>query len=92
MATSTSLKASERDTTLTPRQLREAGYIPATLYGKGQSSISIQVIGHEFAQPFSQGTREFQLTGFVEGKVKAQQVQREPVSQKPLAIEFVSIK
>lgn len=82
------LKVTERDTTITPRQLRAAGFIPATVYGHGISSQSIQVRVHEFHQLFMHGTREFQLTGFVSGTAKLQKLDRDPVSQKPFAIEL----
>lgn len=82
------LTVTERDNTITPRQLREAGYIPATLYGKKQEALSVQVRAHELNLLLLHGVREFQLTGFVEGKVKAQHVQREPVSQKPISLQL----
>lgn len=82
------LKVTERDTTLTPRQLRAAGYIPATIYGKDIAPQSVQVRAHEFTQFFLQGIREFRLTGLFENNVKAQEVQRDPVSQRPISIQF----
>jgi ribosomal protein L25 (general stress protein Ctc) len=88
MPTPQELKVTERDTTVTPRQLRAAGYIPATVYGRGVASQSVQVRAHEFTQFFLQGIREFRLTGFMENNVKAQEVQRDPVSQKPVSIQF----
>ena len=50
------------------------------------------ISAHEFNQLLLQGIREFQLTGFVEGKVKAQHVQREPVSQKPISIQLYLVQ
>jgi ribosomal protein L25 (general stress protein Ctc) len=82
------LKVTERDTTLTPRQLRTAGFIPATVYGHGVESQNIQVRNHEFHQLYMHGTREFQLTGFVSGMAKLQKLDRDPVTQKPFAIEL----
>jgi len=87
-STPSPLKVTERDNTVTPHQLREAGYVPATLYGKNREALSIQIRTHEFNLLLQQGVREFQLTGFVEGKVKAQHVQREAVSQKPISIQL----
>lgn len=89
MPTLQDLKVTERDTTVTPHQLRTAGYIPATLCAKGRESQSVQVRAHEFTQFFLQGVRDFKLSGFVDGEAKAQQVQRDPVSQKPVSIQFV---
>ena len=90
MPTLQELKVTERDTTVTPRQLRSAGYIPATVYGKSMAPQAVQVRAHEFTQFFLQGVREFRLTGVLESNVKAQEVQRDPVSQKPISIQFRS--
>ncbi|HEY9746973.1 MAG TPA: hypothetical protein V6C99_12235 [Oculatellaceae cyanobacterium] len=83
------LKAWERDTTLNPRQLRSAGFVPATLYGKGIEPTSIQVKAHEFCLDYQQGAREFQLTGYVDDLVKAKSVQFDPVTRNPLSIQFL---
>lgn len=85
------LKVTERDTTLTPRQLRQAGFVPATIAGKGTASQAVQVRAHEFNQLYVQGVREFQLTGYANAKVKAQQVQSDPVSRKALSIQFIQL-
>jgi ribosomal protein L25 (general stress protein Ctc) len=92
MSTPQELKVTERDTTVTPRQLRAVGYIPATIYGNGIPSQSVQVRAHEFSHFLMQGIREFRLTGFIESTVEAQDVQRDPVSQKPVSIQFLRIK
>ncbi|MFA6989593.1 MAG: hypothetical protein WC197_05945 [Candidatus Gastranaerophilaceae bacterium] len=44
------LQAEERNKDLNPRQLRAEGKIPATIYGKGQESVSVQVDKREFVQ------------------------------------------
>lgn len=82
------LKTAERDTTVTPHQLRTAGYIPATVYGLGRQSQSIQVRTHEFYQAFLQGKRKFQLNGFVSGPATVKNMMRNPVTQHPVSIEF----
>jgi len=92
MSSLAELKSTERDETLNPRQLRAAGYVPATLYGKGLEPRSLQVRAHEFQQLFTQGVRQFQLTGFISCTVKAQDVQRNPVSQQPLSIQFMPLE
>lgn len=83
------LKATERDTTLNPRQLRSAGFVPATLYGAGKEPVSIQVRAHEFVQSYAAGNRDYKLDG-VEGgvAVRVQQYQQDPVSRNMLNIEF----
>lgn len=85
------LKVSERDTTLNPRQLRAAGYIPVTLYGKNQQSVQIQAKSHELAQLIMHGSQNFQLSGFVSGKAKLRQLQVDPVSQQPISAQLLSV-
>lgn len=84
----TELKVWERDTTLTPRQLRAAGYVPATLYGKGVEPANLQVRAHEFSQDYLHGVREFKLTGFVNTAVEIKAVQFDAVNRIPLSIQF----
>ena len=92
MSTAQELKATERDTTLTPRQLRAAGFVPATIYAKGIESRSIQVRAHEFVQFSLQGHKEFTLSGLgTELGVRVQQLQVDSVSRAPLSIEFYQV-
>lgn len=42
------INADMRETDKNPRQLRAAGLLPATVYGKGMESKSIQMNAHEF--------------------------------------------
>ena len=42
------LNAQEREADKNPRQLRSAGFVPATVYGKGMESQNIMVCAHEF--------------------------------------------
>mgnify|MGYP005754666537 FL=1 len=42
------LNAQEREADKNPRQLRSAGFVPATVYGKGMESKNIMVCAHEF--------------------------------------------
>ena len=88
MANLQELKVSERDTTITPRHLRTAGYIPATVYGRGMQSQSVQVRAHQFHQLFLHGSREFHLSGFISGPAKLKNLNADPVSQQPIALEF----
>ena len=37
------IEAQKRDESKNPRQLRAAGFLPATVYGKGKDSVSIQL-------------------------------------------------
>lgn len=42
------IEAQVREADKNPRQLRAAGLLPATVYGKGIESKSIQINAHEF--------------------------------------------
>ena len=42
------INAQEREADKNPRQLRSAGFVPATVYGKGMESKNIMVCAHEF--------------------------------------------
>jgi large subunit ribosomal protein L25 len=46
------LAAQKRENSLTPNQLRRSGKIPATLYGQGMESISIEMDGKTFATSY----------------------------------------
>lgn len=91
MTTPQELKIAERDTTITPRQLRTAGFVPGTLYGKNVESQSVQIKTHEFCQMLAQGHRLFNLTGFYTGLAKAGEIQFDRVTQKPLSVQFVVV-
>lgn len=82
------LKVAERDNTITPSHLRSAGFIPATVYGHGIESKSVQVRTHEFQQFYAKGEREFQLSGFVSGTAKIKNLTTNPVTHIPIALEF----
>ncbi len=84
------IAVTERDTTLNPRELRSAGFIPATMYGKGLDAQNIQVRSHEFTQMFRKGARFFKLEGLsADATVKAHQLQVDPIRQDILNIEFL---
>lgn len=46
------LTAQKRDNSLNPRQLRRSGKLPATLYGKGIESLSLEFNGKEFINTY----------------------------------------
>jgi len=46
------IEAKERETDKNPRQLRAEGLLPATVYGKGMESKSIQIDAHEFKMAY----------------------------------------
>ena len=49
MTETITLNAEKRDLNKNPRQLREAGLLPATVYGKGMDSISVQLDAKDFS-------------------------------------------
>jgi ribosomal protein L25 (general stress protein Ctc) len=86
------LQATERDDTLNPRQLRTAGFVPATLYGKNIESQSIQVRTVEFTRLYGHGAREFKFSGLKQDIVaRVQQVQTNPVTEEVLSIQFYQL-
>ncbi len=89
MANQPELKVAERDNTLNPRQLRKAGYIPTTLYGKGIHSVQIQVKAHEFNQLLAHGNQTFKLNGFVNVTAKTQKLQFTPVGHEVIGAELL---
>ena len=46
------ISAENRNMDKNPRQLRSEGILPATVYGKGMDSKSIQINAHEFAMAY----------------------------------------
>ncbi len=85
------LRATERDTTLNPRQLRKAGFVPATIYGNAASEPrNIQVRTKEFTTLFTHGRRVFDLDG-LNVVARAHKLQIDPVSQEVLALEFLEL-
>ena len=57
------LQAEKRDENKNPRQLRAEGVLPATVYGKGVESVSVQLNAKEFVQNYKKDTTAtFELT------------------------------
>ena len=46
------IEAQKRDESKNPRQLRAAGFLPATIYGKGKDSVSIQLNKRAFINTY----------------------------------------
>ena len=84
------LEVLERDTTVTPRKLRDIGYIPATVYGKNlPNSLSVQVKSHPFHLAIKAGQRDFVLTGVGNNlKAKVKQIQKISTREEIIHIEF----
>ncbi len=92
MAESTIIKlnAQERDTDKNPRQIRQAGFVPATVYGKGMESKNIQICAHEFEMN-TRNNRDavFELAvGKEKFNVVIQELQKNYSTNELLNIEF----
>lgn len=86
------LKITERDTTLNPRQLRSAGFLPGTIYGKGVASKNIQVKIYDFTRALAVGATEFKLVGpGFDLVAHIKNLQTEAVGQKMLNVEFMEV-
>lgn len=87
------LTAQEKDMDKNPRQLRSAGFIPATVYGKGMESRNIQVNAHEFelaSRNALDAVYELQL-GKEKIKVTIIDVQKKHSINQVLNIEFKTV-
>ena len=73
------------------QRLRDAGKVPAVLYGKGQDVVQLTLDGVEVREYFSKvAQREVELS--VAGAttvVKIAEVQRHPISRDVLHIDFI---
>lgn len=78
----------ERDTTISPRKLRTIGYVPATVYGKGKDSVSVQLNTHDLTQALLAGNRQFKLKGFVQANAQVKQIQKVSTREELLHAEF----
>lgn len=88
------INAKKRDNSLNPRQIRAVGLIPATIYGSGMDSISIQLDVKEFMAAYRKDKNAiFELKMEKEAhKAIVKKVQIDPVSDKVLNAEFQRIK
>ncbi len=84
------IEAQKRDESKNPRQLRAAGFLPATIYGKGKDSVSIQLDKRSFINTYKNNKdAEYEV---VVGKDKynavVQLLQIEASTQKEMNVEF----
>ncbi len=79
----------------TPNQLRREGKIPATIYGRGIDSRSVQINAHEFSRlPAAAFSQIITLDGQAAGSTSAlvRQVQRRATSNQILNVEFYQVQ
>jgi large subunit ribosomal protein L25 len=88
------LALATRDIKEKPNKLRREGKIPATIYGPGEPSTSVQIDAREFSRlPAAAFSHIIELDGGPSNNVNAivRHVQRKAVSQQVLNIEFYRV-
>lgn len=76
------------------RSLRESGYLPAVLYGKGQEPISLQIPNKEFTKTFreaGESTLVYVTVGGQSYPTIIHDVARDPVSYAVLHADFYKV-
>jgi len=75
---------------LNPRQLRATGKLPATIYGKGVDSVSVQLDAHDFVLAHKKNkTAVFELSlGNKKYNAVVQNVQKNYATNQELNVEF----
>jgi len=84
------IEAQKRDEAKNPRQLRNDGFLPATIYGKGKDSVSIQVDKRAFVNTYKNNKDAVYevVVGSDKYNVSVQNFQVEAGTQLPMNIEF----
>ena len=85
-----SMKIENRDENKNPRQLRAAGFLPGSLYGKGIEAKNIQVNTHDFELAYrnnQDSTWELTL-GSEKFSAKIQELQMNYATNEYLNVEF----
>jgi len=84
------IDAQERDLSKNPRQLRTSGFLPATIYGKGKDSVSIQLDKRNFLNTYKNNKNEnFEIVvGKNKYNVALQNLQVEAGTQQAMNVEF----
>lgn len=83
-------EAEVKNEELNPRQLRASGKLPATIYGKGMDSVSIQLDAHKFINTYKNNkdsVYELSLAGKKYNTV-IQNVQKNYSTNEDLNVEF----
>ena len=90
MADVIKLTAEKRNEEKNPRQLRAEGLLPATVYGKGQENMSIQLNTQDFTQAYKKNAdATFELTiNKKTYKTVAQAVQKNYATNEAQSVEF----
>jgi len=75
---------------INPRQLRASGMLPATIYGKGVDSLSVQLDAHNFVNTYKKNKDSVYELSF-DGKkynTVVQNVQKNYATNQELNVEF----
>ena len=88
------LMAQKRDESLNPRELRRSGKVPATLYGKDQESLSLQLDAKEFMNTYKKDKNAiFSLTVDEENfDSVVKKIQVKTVKNDLLNVEFLRVR
>lgn len=87
------INADARETDKNPRQLRAAGLLPATVYGKGIESKSIQINAHEFNMAYKNAPKAVYeiVLGKETFKTTVQEAQIQYSNNQILNVEFKTV-
>lgn len=74
-------------------QLRQAGIVPAEVYGPGEKNLSLQVNEKEFMKVFKEAGESSLVELTIEGQkdkkpVLIHEIQKDPVTSRPIHIDF----
>ena len=83
----------ERETDKNPRQIRQAGFLPGSLYGKGIEAKSIQINTHDFEMAYKNNKEcSWELAlGKEKFNAKIQELQVNYATNEFLNVEFALI-
>lgn len=86
------LKIENRDENKNPRQIRSAGFLPGSIYGKGMEPKNIQVNTHEFEMAYKSNKEgEWELTLDKEKfTATIQELQKNYATNEFLNVEFLA--
>ena len=84
------IEAQKRDESKNPRQLRAVGLLPATVYGKGKDSVSIQLDKRNFINTYKNNKDAVYeiVVGSDKYNASVQNFQVEAGTQLPMNVEF----
>jgi ribosomal protein L25 (general stress protein Ctc) len=87
------ITVTKRDEAKNPRQLRAAGFVTGSIYGKGMDAVNIQLNAHEFELQYK-NNKESNWEIDLEGKklnTKIQELQINHATGEFLNVEFATI-